>query len=624
MSGACFEQQPPPLMSASLPTVDRRPTPMVAIVGNDAVLAAAPATPVQLAHACLRRGFTVAVPASWGDELIAAETTRQLASKAKGPAVMCVCPYVRSRLLAPGPDLAPFLVSLVSPPIAAARYLRTVYGEHGVHITYIGGCPSADDSSIDARLTPDAFIADLAEHGIALSEQPLVFDSIVPPDRRRWCSLPGGVPTTEVLWNDPTPRTLVEIERDDIAADLAQHIIAQEPVLLDLAPSLGCACSGAAGAIPSRHARSAVTALEPPRAVTPVIDPSTVVSLDVPVGEQGTAAFATTPRVLTSTAHTGTLELVLDEMIGIGTTEPSSEASDVGHRGGSTSIILDLPLGIQAEPLPVVEIIDELEIRVPPATVSLAASELRSTVSTSARDTSPPSEEVAVSTEPVSDIAPADTIDPVDSTADRPLEDAAEGVSSPVRRRTPPALLRYSPASIPKATGADGRPLPRAYVAKRRTPPAGAPVVQPAASPSAPNARESGTPSGPPIVASESTAPTTDAGTATKAADHTESAASPASSTSVNADTVGTATTDLATTETTASAAVPSPVAMTTAEPSASQERTPPSAADEDTAEPNGRRGPAATPAANQGVLMFLLLTAVLTLGVFAVLMLRP
>ena len=49
------------------------------------------------------------------------------------------------------------------PPIATARYLRAVYGEHGVHITYIGGCPSADDATIDARLTPDAFLADIAE-----------------------------------------------------------------------------------------------------------------------------------------------------------------------------------------------------------------------------------------------------------------------------------------------------------------------------------------------------------------------------------------------------------------------------------------------------------------------------
>src|SRR3954452_4999807 len=88
-----------PTLPASTPTVDRRSIPAVAIIGNDAVLAAAPATPVQLSHACLRRGFSVAVPASWGDELIAAEAMRKLASRDKGPAVMCVCPYARSRLL---------------------------------------------------------------------------------------------------------------------------------------------------------------------------------------------------------------------------------------------------------------------------------------------------------------------------------------------------------------------------------------------------------------------------------------------------------------------------------------------------------------------------------------------
>src|SRR5215204_5905632 len=109
-------------MPASTPTVDRRSIPAVAIIGNDAVLVAAPATPVQLAHACLRRGFSVAVPASWGDELLASEAMSRLASRDRGPAVMCVCPYVRARLLAPGPDLAPFLVSLVSPPVATARY----------------------------------------------------------------------------------------------------------------------------------------------------------------------------------------------------------------------------------------------------------------------------------------------------------------------------------------------------------------------------------------------------------------------------------------------------------------------------------------------------------------------
>src|SRR6185295_10080945 len=201
-----------------------------------------------------------------------------------GPAVMCVCPFVRSRLLAPGPDLAPFLVSLVAPPVATARYLRAAYGEHGVRVTYIGGCPSAEDPSIDQRLTPDAFLADLAEHGIALAEQPLVFDSIVPPDRRRWCSLPGGTPSPEILWSDTDTRTLVEIDRDDISTDLAQHIITREHVLLDLAPSLGCVCSGAISSLSPRSARVAVTALEPPRAFRAVIEVPSNVSIDVPVG----------------------------------------------------------------------------------------------------------------------------------------------------------------------------------------------------------------------------------------------------------------------------------------------------------------------------------------------------
>src|SRR4029079_3066038 len=108
-----------PLLTTDLDTIS-----MVASFGNDAVLDAPHATPVQIAHACLRRGFTVAVPASWGEELIASEVVSRLASSERGTARICVGPFVRSRLLAPGPDLAPFLVSLVAPPVATARYLR--------------------------------------------------------------------------------------------------------------------------------------------------------------------------------------------------------------------------------------------------------------------------------------------------------------------------------------------------------------------------------------------------------------------------------------------------------------------------------------------------------------------
>lgn len=439
-------------MSALLPHDDRGSVPTVAIIGNDAVLMAAPATPVQLAHACLRRGFGVAVPVSWGDELVASEAMRRLATRERGPAVMCVCPFVRSRLLGPGPDLAPFLVSLVSPPVATARYLRTVYGDHGVHITYIGGCPSADDVAIDARLTPDGFLADLAEHGIALAEQPLVFDSIVPPDRRRWCSIPGGTPSAEVLWSEGDTRALLEIERDEVSTELAQHIIGDEHVLLDLAPALGCVCSGAIGSLPGRSARVAVTTVEPPRSFGPVIDPSVVVALDAPLTNSRltqSAAQAPAPGNRSDVAHADpdAMERRLDQLLGtqaVGVEDTSADATVTEPSEEATTVVDAVPIEV-------------------------------------------PGESQSVSAEPTASEPASMIADAVELIAGEDAESTEVGANmhldampdrSSVRRRTPvPASARHPSSSIPRATASDGTTLPRAYVAKRRTPPAGMPTV---------------------------------------------------------------------------------------------------------------------------------------------------
>lgn len=71
------------------------------------------------------------------------------------------------------------------------------------------------------------------------------------------------------------------------------------------------------------------------------------------------------------------------------------------------------------------------------------------------------------------------------------VEESQDQPDAPVRRRTPPAMLRYPGSSVPKATVANGRPLPRAYVAKRRTPPAGAVVISAVAPSATPGARGS-------------------------------------------------------------------------------------------------------------------------------------
>ncbi|HEX6533083.1 MAG TPA: [Fe-Fe] hydrogenase large subunit C-terminal domain-containing protein [Gemmatimonadaceae bacterium] len=238
------------------------------------MLAALPASPVQLAHACRALGFDVAFPASWGDELVAASCLESLAERGAEPVVLCACPYVSDRLTRSGSELTPWLLRTAPPPVAVARYLRAAYGSRAVHITYVGACPSASDPAIDARLSPEELIEALAARGIVLAEQPDLFESVLPPDRRRYYSLPGGAPHPDRLVEVDPERELVELVGEDFLLELAQHLIARRRVLIDIAPQLGCACSGVVAAGAASAARPALVALEPPRAPGPVLDAS--------------------------------------------------------------------------------------------------------------------------------------------------------------------------------------------------------------------------------------------------------------------------------------------------------------------------------------------------------------
>jgi hypothetical protein len=267
------------------------------IIGADAFLAARPATPVQVSHACRAAGYAAAVPATWGDELIAEACARKLATRTLPSAVFCACRRVRDRLLGPGPDLLPFLVSFVAPPIATARYLRRLYGDAPLDITYVGACPSATgDPAINRQIRPEEFFGALAQRGIVAAREPLVFNSILAPDRRRCHSLPGGLPVDGILQGAepaaPTPvgtvpespvipRSVVEIREIEYAAEVAQYLIMSAPVLLDLAPRLGCVCSGAIAGVAVSQARAAVMALEPQRSPTPVVESDIRVELEL-------------------------------------------------------------------------------------------------------------------------------------------------------------------------------------------------------------------------------------------------------------------------------------------------------------------------------------------------------
>lgn len=266
---------------------DSRPSSVV-VLGADVVLAALPATPVQLAHACRALGYDAVFPASWGDEVVAGACLERLHEFGDAPVILCSCPLVSERLTRSGEELEPFMMKMVPPPVAAARYIRALYGERPVHITYTGSCPGAVNPSIDARISAEELFLSFEERGIVPTAQPEYFESVLPPDRRRYDSIPGGAPSAERLHEVDGGRTLTELNcaDDEIALEIAQRLIYRERELIDLAPRVGCACSGALALGAPSAARARLTVLEPPRANAPVLDPSIHVDAALPSGAE--------------------------------------------------------------------------------------------------------------------------------------------------------------------------------------------------------------------------------------------------------------------------------------------------------------------------------------------------
>lgn len=369
------------------------------ILGNDAQLAARPATPVQLAHACLAAGFHAAVPASWGDELVAGATLAALASRGARPAIHCACPHVARRVLAVGSELAPHLVSLVAPPVAAARYLR-LHATGELRLTYVGRCPAAADDSIDARLTPEELFAQFADHGVDLVAQPEVFESVIPPDRRRHLSLPGGLPSSDILWAR-TRCVVATITSGEFASELADLVLAASDTLIDLAPGVGCACSGVLRGSDSGDARAAVTAIEPPRSPHAIVEETSALRLDLTLP-------VIARRATDIVAETGD--------------PPARDEQRV--LAGPAEALGDAP-----PPPPVTP--SRRPRLTPPGMVSIPA----------------------------------------------PLAGQAAVPNLPPRRRSPTGTPRIFPGPLPVSSDSEGRMLPRAYVARRRSPRSGIPVV---------------------------------------------------------------------------------------------------------------------------------------------------
>lgn len=226
------------------------------VLGNDAFLAARPAVPLQLIGACLRAGWDLAVPAMWGEELLAERTGEHVRLGAASPVVPAHCPYVaealRSLRRPPGTCLPG-----VAPPVAVARYLRSIFPRRHVHVLYVGRCPGAASDEVDQQMLPEALLGQLLGAGVAVVDQPPHLEAHLPPELARHASMPGGIPASE--WLSAATGAVVQ-ETAPATLGVLPRTSGAHPVVADLHAACGCACA---------HDRFALRQLEPPRTAAP-------------------------------------------------------------------------------------------------------------------------------------------------------------------------------------------------------------------------------------------------------------------------------------------------------------------------------------------------------------------
>ena len=242
-----------------------------AILGNDAFLAASPALPVQLMHAALAAGFDAVVPVSLGDELVAGETLRLAQLRGRRPVVQCSCPFSLAQLCKREANLADVTIAVAPAAVALARALRLERNELQ-HITYIGACPGAQDPAIDLQVIPDAFLRGLTTKGIELVQQPVVFTDRVPPDRRRFLSLPGGAPRPDLISSVLRRNPVALTARTNPLLAVADSLFDGGVTMIDPAGAYRCVCAGADVAPSVAEGRVAIAALEPARALNPIFE----------------------------------------------------------------------------------------------------------------------------------------------------------------------------------------------------------------------------------------------------------------------------------------------------------------------------------------------------------------
>jgi len=125
-------------------------------------------------------------------------------------------------------------------------------------------------------------VRSLTKRGIVPGDQPSDVDERLTRDARRFYHCPAERPSQLAVRREAR-YTLIEPTARDFLAEVAFRISEKERRVIDLAPRLGCACSGAVVGEPWTGARDAVAAMERRARSTKVLDHDVPLGIGIPL-----------------------------------------------------------------------------------------------------------------------------------------------------------------------------------------------------------------------------------------------------------------------------------------------------------------------------------------------------
>jgi len=256
----------------------------VLIVPSEAVLYFYPARPEQVVNAGLAAGFRQVYFEVLGDELVAEAYLRLWEEAVDGATWIrstspIVVEYVRLR----HPTLLPYLTPVVAPPVALARYLDAQRDVDLIHAGLEEPCGGVRDRELLPSLTLDGLAELFRRRGVDPTAQDLTH-RCVPTERRRFLSVPGGLPRDLLDSQRLSTRRFHKIRDLKQLAAVARLLEDGDPKLgfLDVLPFDGALGHPALGPADEFQWRRKIAQLvELPRASAPVIDPDVPVDLSV-------------------------------------------------------------------------------------------------------------------------------------------------------------------------------------------------------------------------------------------------------------------------------------------------------------------------------------------------------